>query len=288
MHSEQDQQFQDWVGKQQTAQDILTVAPMEGLAATLDRENTAFAAGDKLPALWHWLYFPDPARQSALADDGHPQRGDFLPPIPLPRRMWAGSRLQFRRSLLVGEQVTRVSKIKSISMKQGRSGRLAFVCVSHTISGSAGVALEEEHDIVYREMASDQPVATETPKAEEKADFTKTISPDPVLLFRYSALTFNGHRIHYDRSYAQDKEYYPGLVVHGPLLATLLLELFTEHYPDAQLTQFEFKALSPVFDINDFQCGGNRLDNNGVSRLWIADSNGNLCLQARAEVVKTR
>ncbi len=287
MQTEQ-QQFQEWVGREQSSADILTSAPMEGLAATLDRKETSFRAGDPMPALWHWLYFLAPARQSELAEDGHPHRGDFLPPIPLPRRMWAGSRLSFKRPLLVGEAITRRSKIRSINIKQGRSGKLGFVCVGHELTDDTGIVLKEEHDIVYRDMPSQNVAAAPGLPTDSKVDFARTITPSPALLFRYSALTFNAHRIHYDRAYAQDTEHYPGLVVHGPLLATLLLELFSDNHPGSVLLHFEFKALRPVFDNHPLQCCGRKLDSSGMSKLWIADHAGNLCLEARAEVAHTQ
>lgn len=282
MQNESAEQYQDWIGRQQSASDILTIVPMEGLAATLDRESSSFSVGDALPPLWHWLYFLEPTRQSQIAADGHPQRGDFLPPIPLPRRMWAGSRLHFTRPLLAGATIQRTSTIKSIRLKEGRSGRLAFVCVAHELSDSSGVALREEHDIVYRDAPTGKESAQTPAQAEEDPDFARTVTPNPVLLFRYSALTFNGHRIHYDRAYAKDVESYPGLVVHGPLLATLLLELFADQYPTATLAQFSFKAVKPVFDIDSFQVCGNEADDEGKVRLWIADKPGNLCMEARA------
>ncbi len=287
MQSEQEQHFQDWVGREQSSSDVLTNAPMEGLAATLDRADRSFSVGEPMPALWHWLYFLQPARQSEIAADGHPRRGEFLPPIPLPRRMWAGSRLSFKHPLLVGETITRRSEIKSVNIKQGRSGKLGFVCVAHEISDGAGVVLKEEHDIVYRDMPS-QNVAAAPPLAiDTKPDFARTITPSPAMLFRYSALTFNAHRIHYDRAYAMGVEHYPGLVVHGPLLATLLLELFHDNNPGAALLHFEFKALRPIFDNYPFQCCGRKIDESGASKLWVADHDGNLCLEARAEVATT-
>ena len=284
MHSEPEQHYQQWIDREQTSSDILTARPMEALAATLDRKVLRFNEGDALPALWHWLYFLDPAPQSQLAIDGHPQRGDFLPPIALPRRMWAGSRIHFQRLLCVGASVKRSSKIKSITLKQGRSGDLAFVCVAHEISDHEGLALCEEHDIVYRDYSKEKPVAdaATAQKPERKADFSKTVNPDPVLLFRYSALTFNGHRIHYDREYASNTESYPGLVVHGPLLATLLVEFLTETYPDQKLLHFEFKALKPVFDTGTFHVCVNKINDEGTSKLWIADSEGECCIDATA------
>lgn len=287
MQNISEQQFQEWLGKTQSASDVLTTAPMEGLAATLDRDITAFSAGDALPPLWHWLYFLAPSRQSVLAEDGHPQRGDFLPPIPLPRRMWAGSRISFLRPLLAGEVIERRSVIKSIKLKQGRSGNLGFVCVAHELFDSSGPLLIEEHDIVYRDPPTGNASAHLPLKMDETHDFSRTITPDPTLLFRYSALTFNAHRIHYDRAYAKDVESYPGLVVHGPLLATLLLELFADNFPGAALSSFSFKAIRPVFDIESFHVRGCKPDGTGNAKLWIADGAGNLCMEARAELVNT-
>lgn len=288
MQKDSEQQFQDWVGKSESAADILTIAPMEGLAATLDRDDTAFSLGDALPPLWHWLYFLETAKQSALAEDGHPHRGNFLPPIPLPRRMWAGSRLNFIRPLLIGESIQRTSTIRSIRLKQGRSGNLGFVCVAHELSDNSGVVLQEEHDIVYRDMPSGNVSAKSPLKADEDFDFTRTVTADSTLLFRYSALTFNAHRIHYDRAYAKDVESYLGLVVHGPLLATFLLELLRDNFPEAILTGFSFKAMKPVFDIESFQVCGTKPDNTGNAKLWIADNAGNLCMEARAELANTQ
>ncbi len=286
MQNESVDQFQDWIGRQQSASSILTLAPMEGMAATLDRESCSFALGDALPPLWHWLYFLESAKQSALAEDGHTERGDFLPPIQLPRRMWAGSRLQFLRPLRAGESLQRRSTIKSIKLKNGRSGNLAFVCVEHEISDSSGIALLEEHDIVYRDKPAGNVSAQPPREADASHDYTRAVAPDPVLLFRYSALTFNGHRIHYDRAYANEVESYPGLVVHGPLLATYLLELFADNHPAATVSRFSFKAVKPVFDTGPFQVCGNKPDKEGNVTLWIADSDGNLCMEAQAQLAK--
>ena len=288
MQNASEQQFQEWIGKEQSTASILTTAPLEGLAATLERDGAAFSDGVALPPLWHWLYFFAPAKQSELGEDGHPKRGDFLPPIPLPRRMWAGSRMKFIRPLLVGENIQRRSTIKSITIKEGRSGKLAFVCVAHELSDSSGVALQEEHDIVFRDMPGGNASAKEPIKADEDFDFTRKVTPNPVLLFRYSALTFNGHRIHYDREYCKNVESYPGLVVHGPMLATYLLELLNDHYPDAKVSSFSFMAMKPVFDIESFHICGNKLDNDGKAKLWIADNEGNLCMEAQAEISKTQ
>jgi 3-methylfumaryl-CoA hydratase len=165
------------------------------------------------------------ARHSEIGPDGHPKRGGFLPPVPLPRRMWAGSRLTFVQPVRVGDALTRESRILDVSGKEGRTGHLVFVTVRHDYSLASGLAITEEHDIVYRDNPQPgQPAPKPTP-APTDSQFSREIVPDPVLLFRYSALTFNGHRIHYDRSYVTEVEGYPGLIVHGPLIATLLLDL---------------------------------------------------------------
>ncbi|PCJ17541.1 MAG: acyl-CoA dehydrogenase [SAR86 cluster bacterium] len=277
-------QFSKWIGKTESHTDVLTPNAVAAMAATLNKHDFAVTAGQELPPLWHWLYFLAHTAQSELAEDGHAHKGDFLPPIELPRRMWAGSRLTFHQSLRVGEQVSRLSTIKSVSLKQGRSGQLAFICVGHEITGENGLALYEEHDIVYRESATARSAPPEPKPAPENEDFSRTITPDPVFLFRYSALTFNGHRIHYDRKYATEVEAYPGLVVHGPLLATLLLDTLLENVADCILINFEFRAVSPVFDINDFQVCGTQPNAEGMCNLWIKNHEGALCMSASAKV----
>ena len=239
------QTLQEWVGKTESLKDVITAAPMKALSATLDRPDPVPSSGSFLPELWHWLYFLPHARQSEIGPDGHPKRGGFLPPVPLPRRMWAGSRLEWIKPMVLGDSIERVSKIESVTHKSGRSGDLIFVLVHHEIFNQSGLALVEEHDIVYRDApgSDDKPVAPTAAPLEAK--WAKTITPDDVLLFRYSALTFNGHRIHYDRKYVTEVEGYPGLIVHGPLIATLLVDLIRQSIPESKLKRFEFRAIRP-------------------------------------------
>lgn len=238
--------LRDWIGRQESRTDNLTATPVAALAATLDRDDPLPQAGTALPPLWHWLYFTPLTRHSELGVDGHAKRGGFLPPVPLPRRMWAGGRLDFLQPLRVGETVTRTSTIQDVTVKHGRSGALVFVCVRHEFSNAQGLALSEEHDIVYRDApAPDAPQPEPTPAPRDE-QFSSEIVPDPVLLFRYSALTFNSHRIHYDLPYATEEEGYRGLVVHGPLTATLLLDLAQRHFGDNALTRFDFRGTSPA------------------------------------------
>ncbi len=253
------------------------------MSATLDRDDAAPVAGSDVPPLWHWLYFLPLARHSDIGIDGHPKRGGFLPPVSLPRRMWAGGRLEFHHPMRVGEEISRTSRIAEVSGKEGRSGTLVFVTVQHEIFDSRGLALTEEHDIVYRENPrADAPVPKPQPAPTDEA-FSREVVPDPVLLFRYSALTFNGHRIHYDRPYVTEVEGYPGLIVHGPLIATLLLDLLRRHRPQARVCRFSFRAVRPIFDIHPFTVCG-RPDGDGRVELWARDHQGCLAMEASAEL----
>ncbi len=276
--------LQSWVDKTETLADDITAAPLRALSATLDRSDPAPARGTAVPELWHWLYFLPQPRQSELGPDGHPKRGGFLPPVPLPRRMWAGGRLQWQpdNPLLVGDAVKRSSRIESVKHKSGRTGDLLFVLVRHEIHNAAGLALSEEHDIVYR--ANPQPGDALPPPqpAAKDAAWTREIAPDDVLLFRYSALTFNGHRIHYDRRYVTEVEAYPGLIVHGPLIATLLLDLLRQNLPGTRLSHFEFRAVRPVFDIAPFKVHGTPAPDGKTVQLWTEDHQGWLTMQATA------
>ncbi|MGF6266315.1 3-methylfumaryl-CoA hydratase [Paraburkholderia youngii] len=275
--------LQQWTRRTEEVRDHVTLTPMTALGAVLDRDDPPAAAGDELPPLWHWLYFLPVHRQSVVGLDGHPKRGGFLPPVDLPRRMWAGSQLEFLRPLRAGSAITRLSSIESVAHKQGRTGDLVFVKVKHEVSDANGVALVERQDIVYR----DHPVAGEKPAASQAAPagahWAREINPDPVLLFRYSALTLNGHRIHYDRPYATGEEGYEGLVVHGPLLATLLMDSLRSELPGARVGAFSFRAVKPVVDTSPFYvCGKREESDPGKVSLWIAGSDGSLRMDATA------
>lgn len=275
--------LQSWVGKTETLGDSVTAAPVRALSATLDREDPEPVPGTALPELWHWLYFLPVARQSGLGPDGHPQRGGFLPPVPLPRRMWAGGRLQWHQQVLqVGDAVTRTSRIESVTHKAGRTGDLVFVLVKHELRNSQGLALTEEHDIVYRAHPQPGDPAPAPQAAPKGAAWTREVVPDDVLLFRYSALTFNGHRIHYDRKYVTGVEGYPGLIVHGPLIATLLADLLRRNMPGARLLKFEFRAVRPVFDLWPFKLHGLPSADGKTVSLWTEDHEGWLTMQATA------
>ncbi|MBE7942403.1 MULTISPECIES: MaoC family dehydratase N-terminal domain-containing protein [Ramlibacter] len=273
--------LEDWIGRSATQDDLIDARTAGLLAATLDRKDR-FAPGDALPPLWHWTYFVPRDLRREIGPDGHRLRGGFLPPVPLPRRMWAGGRLRFEQALRIGEPATRVSRIESVARKSGKSGELVFVTVSHEISGPRGLALREEHDIVYRGLPAPGSVAPPPPAAPQDAQFHTQVVPDPVLLFRYSALTFNGHRIHYDQPYVTQEEGYPGLIVHGPLIATLLAGQLRTQAPGRALAAFEFRALGPLFDIAPFEVCG-RIEGDAAT-LWARGPQGQLAMQASAQL----
>jgi 3-methylfumaryl-CoA hydratase len=273
-----------WLGRQEIHKDSLTVFPANALAATLNQDSV-FAQGDVLPALWHWLYFLPHAKQSELGPDGHAHRGGFLPPVSLPRRMWAGGDLHWHRPLRLGQDVKRISTIHGIEQKQGKSGELVFVKVLHEISDDEGVAMQEIHNIVYRSQASTGGASQGSGlvQAEYPAQFSRRLVPDSVLLFRYSALTFNGHRIHYDHRYTIEEEGYEGLIVHGPLVATLLAELLREHKPGATWLSFTFKALLPMIEGQPLRLCGRALDESRYE-LWAENDRGAMTMTASAVI----
>ena len=272
--------LRSWIGSTETRHDHVTAVPIMALSATLDREEATPKTGDVLPPLWHWLYFLHLYRHSEIGPDGHPQRGGFLPPVPLPRRMWAGGRLSFHHALRVADDISRTSTIADVNLKEGRSGPLVFVLARHEINDAAGLAITEEHDIVYRDQARPGDPVPKPQAAPLDHEWAREIHADDVMLFRYSALTFNGHRIHYDRHYVTQVEGYPGLVVHGPLIATLLLDLVRRNDPAAAVASFAFRAVKPLFDLTPFSVCGRR-DGNSV-RLWAKDHEGWLAMDATA------
>lgn len=292
--------LEDWVGTQQERRERLDPWPAHALHALLDRSGPPPQAGDPLPPMWRWLYFRDAPRRGELGRDGHPAPGRGLcPPNLPPRRMWAGGRLRMHSPAPLGAEATRISRIARIERKRGRSGALLFVTLVHELYvqlGRGRASTEpveiEEQDLVYRQdpVPPDDggaPQRPDAPIAPQDEQFRRAWTADAPLLFRYSALTYNGHRIHYDLDYCRRIEGYPGLVVHGPLLATLLLELLRERGPDRRISAFEFKAVSPIFDTDAFEtCGALLRDGQEVygARLWVrsAGDAGRLAMRAEA------
>ncbi|MEY4448116.1 MAG: hypothetical protein RLZZ433_1131 [Pseudomonadota bacterium] len=274
--------LQTWIDRSESAQDVATLAPLKALSATLDREDE-IDVGDAIAPGWHWLYFLPLHRQSSLGSDGHAKRGGFLPPVPLPRRMWAGSHMEFHASIRAGQTLQRTSKILDVRLKEGRTGPLVFVNVQHQIHAEGELAITERHDIVYRDLPTAGEAVPQGIVAPEHADWQREIHPDDVLLFRYSALTFNGHRIHYDRRYVTEVEGYPGLIVHGPLIATLLLDLLRRELPSARVKSFGFRAMQPVFDIAPFKVCAQQAGPSDV-KLWAQTNEGQMAMDAFATI----
>ncbi len=276
--------FSAWIGRTETVHDSLAPEQSARAVAMFDMDATSLDAGAALPPLWHWFHFHTAAGQSMLDTDGHPQRGAFLPPIPLPRRMFAGSRLQFHRALELGRPATRHGEIRNVTMKSGRSGALAFVTVGYRLEQDGVTCIDEEQDIVYREAGAPVavPVVREAPPVPD-GTWHRTVTPDARLLFRFSALTYNAHRIHYDRPYARDEEGYPGLVVHGPLTAMLLVDLVRRNTPRA-LTSFAFRGLSPLFDLAPFHLTGRPVAGSHAVELTAIAPDLSVAIEARGEL----
>jgi 3-methylfumaryl-CoA hydratase len=275
--------LRDWIGRSEDTDGRIDAAPAQALSATLDREDDTWRDGDALPPLWHWLYLLPRYPTRAAGDDGHARRGGFLPPVPLPRRMWAGGDLHFDAPLRIGQSLRRRSTVIDVTRKQGRSGALAFVRVRHEFfaDGAAAAALTEHHDIVYRAAPAPDEAAPPGQPAPA-ARFVQTVTPGPLLLFRYSALTFNGHRIHYDRDYCRRVEGYPGLVVHAPLQATLMAGLLRDHARGTRLRRLAFRAVRPLFDTAPCTACGALDDDGRGARLWMRDAEGWLTMTAEA------
>lgn len=239
-------EFSDWIGRTEEMYDLIEPARSNALCAALGNPASG-QVGEDMPPLHHWLYFWNVQPPAGLGEDGHPAKGGFLPPVPLPRRMWAGGRLEFVRPLRLGERVTKVSKILDVQEKSGKTGALVFVTVEHRLTGEDGLAIIEEQDLVYREPAAPGSITGPAGQGPAPASqWCESVDPDAVLLFRYSALTMNGHRIHYDLPYAMGEEAYPALVVQGPLQASLLVDLAARKL-GKPITKFTFRGQQPAF-----------------------------------------
>lgn len=268
-----------WIGSREVRSEIIHQQALDGFAAFMDED---VPASPFVPAGGHWLYFLPTSKTADLAVDGHSYKGGFLPPVDLPRRMWAGGRLTFDRPLKAGAAVEKTSTVKKISEKQGRTGPLVFVTVEHELKDNSGRYIQEEHDIVYRDAASDAASSKKPEMASTNYSWCEEITPDPVMLFRYSALTFNSHRIHYDRDYVTGTEGYPGLIVHGPLIGTLLMKLASERMEGKSLKNFEFRNFNPLFETAPFKICGKKFDDTLCS-VWAMGPDGELAVSATAQ-----
>jgi 3-methylfumaryl-CoA hydratase len=275
--------YSEWIGSKEQRTEDITLAQAIGLAATLDEPEGSLAVGDPLPPLWHWLYFLPRVPQSAIGVDGHPEKGDFLPPVALPRRMFAGARTQFHVPLRIGAPAVREGQVLNVKEKHGKTGQLVFVTVEYRIRQDEQLCIEEQQDIVYREPGAPIPAPVPTGWPAVPADtWTQVIHPHPVLLFRFSALTFNAHRIHYDRPYATQEEGYPGLVVHGPLSAIQLIQLVRRN-TERPVATFSFRGQAPLFDLAPYRVLG-RLVSEQTVELETQGPDGKTTMTASAQL----
>lgn len=269
MSTEKNASASQWVGRQQRVSDIICLNLCQRIAATFDREP--LQANDELPLLWHWAFFQEATLQSDLGADGHAKVTDFNPGVDGKARMWAGGRLEFVQPLKVGAVATRESSIIKVTEKEGKSGQLIFVTVLHEYYQHGALCIREEHDIVYRPIA---PARINPRPINSQPDWSEEIMPDPTLLFRYSAVTFNGHRIHYDQPYVTKQEGYADLVVHGPLIATLMVKAFTDANPTLRATQLSYRGLSPLTANASFRVEGKLAQDDGIAELWACNDEG--------------
>lgn len=271
--------LRQWVGRSETREQHLDPFPARALAGLLDHTQ-APGEGDPLPLPWHWLYFLDAPSREGTGADGHPKRGGFLPPVPLPRRMWAAGDLTVHEPLRLGRAARKTSTVRSVELKQGKAGALVFVTVAHELEQDGRACISELQHIVYREAPTAPAPLPPGEAAPSDGTWRRELTPDAVMLFRFSALTYNGHRIHYDRDYATREEFYPALVVHGPLLATLLLDLLAREGQAAVPSHFSFRAQRPAFDGASLQLHG-RPGADEVA-LWTSGAEGFIGMTAIA------
>jgi 3-methylfumaryl-CoA hydratase len=267
-----------WVGRKRIERDIVAPSQAMAMAATLDLDPDLFREGAALPEFWHWIYFTQPVGRSRLGEDGHELRGDFMPPVELPRRMWAGGRVRFLRPIVIGASIDRTSEIKSIDKKHGRSGPLVLATVRHIIVDAGGPCVEEEQDIVYCGIPKSDEAPRQQATLPTDVQWQETFLPDAVTLFRYSALMFNAHRIHFDYPFTTEVEGYRGLLVHGPLTATLLLEAAKRNV-QRELASFRYRGLAPLFNDELITLAGSNAKQENETELWAAGPSGVVAMQ---------
>jgi len=272
--------LRQWIGRSAQVSDTVTAQLTKGLRATLFLEIGEPKLGDAAPITVHWCLGQPVVAMSELGPDGHPARGGFLPPVPLPRRMWAGGELEFVDALRVGDEVTRTSRIADVTLKTGSTGTLCFVAVDHLIATSRGTAIRERQDIVYRNVSPAAAASAKPAAPPPAAQHRETHMADTVLLFRYSALTFNGHRIHHDRDYVTRVEGYPGLIFHGPMQAALLVEFAAKLRGGRVPKKFSYRGVQPLFEGSEFSVNANMTD--AGMELWTANSERQPTMKATA------
>ena len=277
--------LEQFIGRRQVSTDVVTAGPANQLRLTFVRDEGELRPGDPLPPGWHILYFLPQFSSDQLRPDGSPAESGVVPPLPLPRRMFAGERLRFHRPIRIGETLTRETELTDLAVKTGGTGTLVFATVLSRFSGPEGLALEEERRTVFREevRAGERNRAPRREVVPDDVPWRRRTTPDPVRLFRFSALTFNSHRIHYDRPWAMDVEGYPGLVVHGPFTSTLLIDFARDENPGRAFATYTTQARAPLFDTAPFELRGRPVDDGRGCELWAVTPDGTVAMSARVE-----
>ena len=278
-----DELFPGWIPKADSVTELISAAPINKLAATLNEAAPDYQDGDNLPPLWHWIFFIKPVPHAGLGRDGHPKRGEFLPPVALPRRMFAGMKTDFLHPLIIGHEAERESEVIDVKEKNGASGPLIFIRVLTKIKQKGRLCIMDEQEIVYREMGAPLTLPETKHLPEPPANsWSQEMIADAAMLFRFSAMTFNGHKIHYDRTYAATEEGYPALVVHAPLLAMLLLQLVRRN-TGKRVQRFEYRAMAPLFDGQPFQLSAVEEGTDSVN-MRVLRADGKTAARARCVV----
>jgi 3-methylfumaryl-CoA hydratase len=275
--------FKSYIGKSEKATDVVTASAMLKFAATLGQENPAMEKGAPIPPGWYGAFFPASHRPSQMRTDGQASGGGIAPPIPLPRRRIGGTRVKFEELLRIGDEITRLTEIADVQIDDGPRGAIATVIERNSISNSRGLAVVEERDMVMLSEARAEAAPATVPEVPAQAAWLETIEPNPPLLFRFSAIRFNSHRIHYDRDYVTKVEKLPGLVVQSSLISQLLMEMCRKQLPARQLRSFDFKSVRQVYDTGKFTIAGNPSTDSDAAELWALDSDGRVAMTATAK-----
>ena len=273
------------IGRRAVSTDVVTPGPANLLRLTFGRPEPELRSGDPLPPGWLCLYFLPTFRQDGLRADGSPLDAGVVPPMPLPRRMFAGERLRFHRPIRIGDELRRETELVDLALKSGGTGTLVFATVLSRVYAAQELALEEERRTVFREeiKVGERNQAPRREDAPVDVPWQRRVDPDPILLFRFSALTFNSHRIHYDRPWAMDTEGYPGLVVHGPLTSTLLVDFARDHNPGRAFLTYTTQARAPLFDTAPFELRGRPKADGRGAELWAVTPVGTVAMSAQVE-----
>jgi 3-methylfumaryl-CoA hydratase len=275
--------FKSYIGKSETASDVVTASAMLKFAATLGQDNPPMEKGAAIPPGWYGGFFPASHRPSQMRTDGQASGGGIAPPIPLPRRRIGGTRMIFQEPLRIGDDISRVTEIADIQIDDGPSGAMVTVVERNTISSNRGTGVIEERDLVMLSEKRAESMTATPPAVPAQASWQEVIEPNPPLLFRFSAIRFNSHRIHYDRDYVTKIEKLPGLVVQSSLVSQLMIEMCRKQMPASRLTSFDFKSYRQIYDIGKFTLAGTPTGDSREAQLWALDANGNLAMTATAK-----